>query len=191
MTTLVLTNNTPAHSIKVAMGGAAATTNPDWIVAYADNTGTAFTEAASDGTLNGTTDVTLVSGPGAGTRRVIKNISIYNRDSAAVQLIIKYDNGSTQRRLYVVTLAVGDTWTLDGTYDSSGALRQTTPSFDSISPITTKGDLITNNGTSDVRLAVGANDYVLTADSTQATGLKWASATTTGKAIAMSLVFGF
>ena len=105
-------------------------------------------------------------------------------------ILVKYDSG-TQRRLYSVTLAVGDTWTIDGTFDSSGALRQTTPSFDSISPITTKGDLITSNGTTDVRLPVGTNDFVLTADSTQATGLKWASATTTGKAIAMSLVFGF
>jgi hypothetical protein len=186
MTTLVLTNNT--HSIKVAMAASAATTNPDWILAYADNTGTTFTEAASDGTLNGTSDVTIISGPASGTRRVIKNLTIYNRDSGSVQLIVKYDNGTSQRRVYAVTLAVGDTWTLDGTYDSSGALRQTTPSFDSISPITTKGDLITNNGTTDVRLGVGSNDFVLTADSTQATGLKWAS--TTGKTIAMSVVFG-
>lgn len=186
MTTIVLTNNT--HSIKVAMAASAATTNPDWILAYADTTGTTFTEAAADGALNGTTDVTIITGSSSGTRRIIKTLSIYNRDSAAVQLLIKYDNGSTQRRIYVVTIASGDTWTLDGTYDNSGALRQTTASFDNISPITTKGDLITNNGTTDVRLPVGTNDYVLTADSAQASGLKWASST--GKTIAMSVVFG-
>jgi len=40
---------------------------------------------------------------------------------------------------------------------------------------TTKGDLIAYTGTSFVRLGVGSNDQVLTADSGEATGLKWAT----------------
>jgi hypothetical protein len=42
------------------------------------------------------------------------------------------------------------------------------------SPLTTKGDLYTFS-TVDARLGVGANDTVLTADSGEATGLKWAA----------------
>jgi len=43
-------------------------------------------------------------------------------------------------------------------------------------PTTTKGDVIVHNGTTDVRLGVGTDAQILTADSTQASGVKWADA---------------
>ena len=46
--------------------------------------------------------------------------------------------------------------------------------IDDVTPTTTKGDIIVENATVATRLAVGTNDQVLTADSTQATGVKWA-----------------
>lgn len=51
-----------------------------------------------------------------------------------------------------------------------------TEGFDALAPTTTKGDLIVSNGTDNVRLAVGTDAYVLTADSTAAAGVKWAAA---------------
>jgi len=47
------------------------------------------------------------------------------------------------------------------------------------SPLTTKGDIYVY-GSSDTRLPVGSNDHVLTADSSTATGLKWAAAASSG-----------
>lgn len=55
----------------------------------------------------------------------------------------------------------------------TGAATATT-GFNALSPSTTKGDIIVHNGTDDVRLAVGSNNQVLVADSTTATGTKWA-----------------
>jgi hypothetical protein len=46
-------------------------------------------------------------------------------------------------------------------------------------PLTTKGDLVVR-GAATTRLPVGANGQILTADSTQATGVKWAAAPVTG-----------
>ena len=49
--------------------------------------------------------------------------------------------------------------------------------------LTTKGDIYAATGTSTpARLAVGANNTVLTADSSTATGLKWAAAAASGSA---------
>jgi hypothetical protein len=47
--------------------------------------------------------------------------------------------------------------------------------IDDVTPTTTKGDIIVENGSNAVRLAVGTNNQVLTADSSEATGVKWAT----------------
>jgi hypothetical protein len=57
---------------------------------------------------------------------------------------------------------------------ANGGTGQTTASaaFGALSPLTTKGDILAY-GTANARLAVGTNGQVLTADSTQALGVKW------------------
>ena len=62
--------------------------------------------------------------------------------------------------------AVTASWTFDVTNPATA--------FASIQPLTTKGDLL-GYSTGPGRLAVGADTYVLTADSTQTLGFKWAA----------------
>jgi hypothetical protein len=112
-------------SISVAMSGAATTTNPTYVTAYSDDTGSAFTEGSSDGALNGTSAVIVVSAPASSTRRLIKTIYISNLDTVANTIIVSYNDNSTLRQIAKVTLNVNDTWSTDGTTDSSGALKQT------------------------------------------------------------------
>lgn len=66
---------------------------------------------------------------------------------------------------------------------ANGGTGQTTASaaFNALSPITSTGDLIIGNGTnSATRLAIGANNYVLTSNGTTAT---WAAASGSGATI--------
>jgi hypothetical protein len=76
---------------------------------------------------------------------------------------------------------------------ANGGTGQTTASaaFNALSPVTSTGDLIIGDGAnSATRLAIGANTYVLTSNGTTAT---WSAATgiTTGKSIAMAMIFGY
>lgn len=57
--------------------------------------------------------------------------------------------------------------------DGGTGASTATAGFDNLSPTTTKGDVIANDGTNNVRLAVGANNKVLVADSAESAGVKW------------------
>jgi hypothetical protein len=171
MSTLIL--DTTTKSIQVSMSGVAATTNPDFTAAWADNNSTNFIEGASDGTLSGTTDVSVVSAPAAGYRRIIKYITIENKDTAPVTITVKYDNNGTQRTIAKVTLNVGDTWTTDGTFDTFGALKQAIATLNLSTSVTgtlavsnggtgatTLNGLAKGNGTSAFTAATAGTDYV-------------------------------
>lgn len=88
-------------------------------------------------------------------------------------MALEPNTGSTT----ITTLGTIGTGTWNGTTIAigNGGTGQTTATlgFNALDPMTTKGDIITHNGTDSVRLAVGTNDYVLTASSTATNGIAW------------------
>lgn len=167
MATLVLDGTT--KTIQAVMSGAAATSNPDFTVAYADSTSSSLTEGSNDGALNGTTAVTLVSAPSASTRRVVKWVTIQNKDTAAVTVTVTFNNstGPTTRQIAKVTLQPNDTWTTDGTFDSSGNLKTVIGSVNLATQVT--GTLPVANGGTGVTTSTGSGNTVLSTSPTLVT----------------------
>ncbi len=167
MATLVLDGTT--KTIQAVMSGAATTSNPDFTVSYADSTSSSLTEGSNDGALNGTTAVTLVSAPSASTRRVVKWLTIQNKDTAAVTVTVTFNNstGPTTRQIAKVTLQPNDTWTTDGTFDSSGNMKTVVGSVNLATQVT--GTLPVANGGTGVTTSTGSGSVVLSTSPTLTT----------------------
>jgi hypothetical protein len=118
--------DTTTKKLQMVMSGAAATTNPSYIVSYADVT-TSFTEGNLNGALNGATAVDIVPAPAASTRRTVTEIIIKNVDTAAVTIYFRLDDNGTTRNIKTISLAVGETWemstqtAIDGASGAAGA----------------------------------------------------------------------
>lgn len=82
------------------------------------------------------------------------------------------------------SLAAGSNVTI--TDDGAGTLTIASTGGGSTSPLTTKGDLYTYS-TAAARLGVGTDGQLLSADSTQITGLKWITASGTGTVTSVGL----
>lgn len=118
------------QKLQAVLSGAVATNQPYYLTTYVDHTTTTVASANKNGTLNSTTDVDIVSSPGASTQRQVRYISIYNRDTAAVGLEIKLDISGTERTIWKGALGVGESLqyteaTGFQTYDAYGNNRVT------------------------------------------------------------------
>lgn len=163
-----------AKTRRAYAGGAASTTTSS---AIASSGTTSFTITAYTGWPYGADPFFVVVEPGTANEEKM--------------LVVR--SGSTDTTLSVYsTPSVAANRGMDGTSSvahSSGATIY--PVFTALdadeanefaSTLTTKGDLFAHNASTFTRLAVGTDDYVLVADSGEATGIKWAQMTTSSLA---------
>lgn len=144
----------------------ATTTNFGWTTP--DDTALVKDGASAIRTLGSSIDTSMAQLKGGTTGQILSKTS--NSDMAFTW--IANDQGD------ITAVTAGTGLTGGGT---TGAVTLSLDSTAVISPtiVDAKGDLIAATGADTVaRLAVGSNDQVLTADSTTATGLKWATVST-------------
>ncbi len=109
-------------------------------------------------------------------------ISVSNGSGVAgdptIDIDATYVGQTSITTLGTITTGVWNGTTIAIANGGTGATTALT-AFNNLSPLTTKGDLLTHNGVNNIRLPVGTDGFVLMADSTQASGLKWAASSTT------------
>jgi len=99
-------------AIQAVQGAAATTTNCTYNVAYQDwtSSGLDFTTITGDsGSLNGTTDATIVPAPSGSNKRQVTEINIYNADTVPQIITVLRDISATNRILCKTQLAAGAT----------------------------------------------------------------------------------
>ena len=146
---------------QTAMGGGSTTAKTTSYVLTAADAGTVVQMNAAGATtitvntaLFAAGDSVQIQNIGAGVCTVTAGTATVNTSSTLA--LKQYDSGD----LYFNT--------------TSAAFFFSTDAADSTSPLTTKGDLY-GFSTLDARIPIGTNNQVLTADSAQALGLKWAT----------------
>lgn len=210
---VTFTNTAPDQTVVLTAGTGISTsgtypnftitnTAPDQVVSLAAGTGISVSGTYPSFTVDNTLPDQVVSLTGAGTTSIsgtYPNFTITSNDQYVGTVTSVSGTGTVNGISLSGTVTSSGSLTLGGTLSgvdltsqvtgtlpiANGGTGQTTKTaaFDALSPVTTKGDLIVSDGTDNVRLPVGTDNYVLTADSTQTSGIKWALASGSGATI--------
>lgn len=122
------------------------------------------------------------AGVGPFKQKVDNILEFRNINSGSSKISVALDSLNNEIEIDVVESAL-TLQNMSGTLPISlGGTGQSSQSdaFDALSPTTTKGDIIAYGTAGNIRVAVGADGYILMADSLEPSGLKWAEQSATG-----------
>lgn len=93
-------------SIKAILGGAVTTNQLPIVASYVDvGAPDIYDPNTSHVVTADAVDVTPVAAPAAGKKRQVKYLSVFNKDTVAALVTVKFDRSATQRELVSITLA--------------------------------------------------------------------------------------
>lgn len=136
------------------------------------NTDTNVIEAYIGGVWTNVDGVTSVTG-------TANRITSTGGATPVIDISAAYVGQASITTLGTITTGVWNGTTIAIAKGGTGQTTQTT-GFNALSPLTTKGDLIVSDGVNNIRLGVGLDGQLPTADSTQPSGIRWAVPATSG-----------
>lgn len=173
--------------------------------------GTAATQTLSNKTIGNSNTVTLsdslltvqdnsdatkqvkleVSGVATGTTRTltVPDADLIIVGTTTTQTLTGKTISGSANTITNVSLTTGVTGTLPIANGGTGQTAKTA-AFDALSPLSTKGDVHTHDGTNNIRLGVGSDGTVLTSTSAAASGLSWTSVLVNPMTTAGDLIVG-
>lgn len=116
--------------IQVVLGSSVTTNQLPVVTSWRDIVpASSFVPGSNIVNTNNTTDVDIVGAPGASTYRVVDFISVYNNDTTAKTVTVKFDVSGTDSIIVSVSLAAGERlqyqegsgWTC---YTNNGSIKQ-------------------------------------------------------------------
>jgi len=103
---IILSNTT--DKIQIVLGGNVTTNQLPCFASYRDTTSSSIEPKRNVTNTNNTTAVDLVDSPAVSTQRVVDFISVYNADTVAATVTVRFNDNGTTYKLCVIQLGVGE-----------------------------------------------------------------------------------
>ena len=172
---IVLTETT--DNLQVVLGGTVTTNQLRCYSAWRDVTTTAYTPGRTVTNTNNTTDVNLVPAPASSTQRVVDFIGIYNADTVAQTVTVKFDANGTEYTLWSDSLAAGErleyqdgsgfrVCNLDGIQKLVMVPQYSSPTVSGVNTVVLSSDVTNNNASANTIADVTGLSFAVTAGET-------------------------